>query len=66
MSIFCDMETLTARKKPGPRPKGYVRQQAFLPKDIAEWAKDHPEGYSGLVRRLLTEEYYRQQHEKQT
>jgi len=55
------MDRLTERRKRGPRPKGFIRQHVFLPADLAEWAKNHPEGLSGLVRRLLKDEQQRQE-----
>lgn len=42
--------------KRGPRPKGFERHNLFLPEALAEWAKAQPEGLSGLVRLLLTQE----------
>jgi hypothetical protein len=53
------MEQPPPRRKPGPRPKGYKRINVFLPRDLADWAMDQPEGLSGLLRRLLIEEYQR-------
>jgi hypothetical protein len=49
------MSTETSRRKPGPIPKGYKRHNIFLPLDLAEWAKQQPNGMSELIRRLLAE-----------
>jgi hypothetical protein len=43
-------------KKPGPPKRGYGHAHILLPPDLIEWAKHHPEGLSGLVRRLLAQE----------
>lgn len=46
------------RRKPG-RPKRGALMKKFtvvLPSALHDLAMDHPEGFSGLVRRLLTEE----------
>jgi len=47
-------------KKPGPRPKGFERIHIFLPPDLAEWAKSHMDGVSGLARRLFVQERERE------
>jgi len=57
---FCHMKPAPKQPKRGPRPKGFLRQHVFLPADLAEWAKNHPEGLSGLIRRLLKEEQARE------
>jgi len=53
-------EVKQPKKKTGPKPRGYVRCQLLVPPEALEWAKDHPDGLSGLVRRLLREEIERQ------
>ena len=47
-------------KKHGPVPKGYVDAHILIPPYLNDWAKHQPEGLSGLIRRLLKEEYDRQ------
>lgn len=42
--------------RPGPVPKGRARYNMFLPPALGDWAKAHPEGLSGLIRRLLADE----------
>lgn len=42
--------------KRGPISKGYVRANMYLDEEMIGWAKDHPEGLSGLLRRLLRQE----------
>ena len=32
----------------------------YLPPDLVEWAKHTPEGFTGMMRRLIREEYERQ------
>jgi hypothetical protein len=59
------MET-TIPKKRGPVPKGLVDTHIRLPEWLVEWAKVHPEGLSSMLRRLLAEEYARQQRRKGT
>ena len=50
------------QKKRGParRSKRMVDTHLHLPDDLLAWAKQQPEGFAGLVRRLLREEYERQ------
>lgn len=45
----------------GPVPHGYVRGQIVLQPDLLEWAKNQPEGLSGLVRQLLQAERQRRE-----
>jgi len=48
-------------RKPG-RPKTGVNMEKFtvmLPPWLHEWAMKHPEGFSGLTRRLLINEHNR-------
>ena len=48
----------TNRKRGRPRSGNMVRSfSVMLPVDIHEWAMMHPEGFSVLVRRLLTQVY---------
>jgi hypothetical protein len=50
------------RKKPGPVPGLRTRKvNLLLEVDLAEWGKHQPGGLSELMRRLLKEEYQRQQ-----
>ena len=46
-------------KKRGPAKKGYADTHIMIPPDLLEWAKQQPEGFAGLVRALLREEYKR-------
>jgi hypothetical protein len=46
-------------KKRGPQPKGYVNVHIHVDPDLLEWAKQKPEGFAGLVRRLLQQEHAR-------
>ena len=48
------------RKKPGRPPQGNVKCQVVLEPEIVQWAKYHPEGISGMLRRLMRDEYERQ------
>ena len=64
MVIFMGMETQLVpedkqKKKPGPVKKPYpmVDTHIFVPPHLLEWAKVQPEGFAGLVRALLREEY---------
>jgi hypothetical protein len=54
------------QKKKGPVPKGLIDTHISLPEWLVEWAKAHPEGLSSMLRRLLAEEYDRQQARKRT
>lgn len=48
------------RKKPGPKPRNYKRVDVhfYVDPDDYEWFKDQPEGFAGLIRRLMKD--YRQ------
>ena len=52
------------RKKPGrtpaPGPPNYKRN-ILLPDELTDWAKEQPEGLSGLVRKLLEDERKRRE-----
>src|SRR4029434_4749200 len=52
--------TVLPRKTPGPVPRRgiVVQSHVYVPEDLFEWAKK--EGFSALVRRLLAEEYKKQ------
>ena len=58
------MKSETSHHKPGPKPKGFKRVNAFLPPDMIEWGKDHPEGLSGLIRRLMATERHKLEAER--
>ena len=51
----------TPKKKYGPIPKGYVDIHIDLPRVLRDWAKQQPEGVSGLMRQLLLAEYQRRE-----
>ena len=51
-----------APPKPGRPPQGNVKCQVVLEPEIVQWAKYHPEGISGMLRRLMRDEYERQCH----
>lgn len=58
------METLQASnpiKKRGPVSRGSARGNILLPQDLLDWAKNQPEGLSGLVRTLLAAERLKRQ-----
>src|SRR5262245_19481952 len=38
----------TQPQKRGPKPKGYANTHILLPPELLAWAKDQPEGVSGL------------------
>lgn len=48
----------TARRGPGRPATGrkVAKYTVALPPDLHEWAMQHPEGFSGLTRRLLSEQ----------
>lgn len=48
-----------AKKKRGPARKlpPMVDTHVHVPPHLLEWAKQQPEGFAGLVRRLLQEAY---------
>jgi hypothetical protein len=48
-------------KKRGPAPKlgRLVDTHIHVDPDLLEWAKQKPEGFAGLVRRLLQQEHAR-------
>lgn len=48
-------------KKTGPAKQGWEDTHVLLPPYLIDWAKEYPEGMGALVRRLLKEEYERQQ-----
>ena len=50
------------RKKRGPVPRlgPVVQTHVYIPADLVEWAKQHKEGMSGLMRRLLAQERERE------
>ena len=51
------MSTNTVTKiQPGPVSRGFKATSVQLPPDLLEWAKHQPEGLSGLVRLLLSQE----------
>jgi hypothetical protein len=55
------------RHKPGPKPMSdapMVNKSVYLEERLWDWAADHPEGASALMRRLLQEEYDRQRQRK--
>jgi hypothetical protein len=62
MVYIFPMDSQKPRKKPGPVPKGFQRHNIFLLEEDAAWAKAQPEGLSGLVRLLLTQERQRREH----
>ena len=51
------------RKKRGAPKKPYpmVSTRLFVQPHLLEWAKHQPEGFAGLVRVLLREEYKRRE-----
>ena len=59
------MPTTLPRRKPGRPKTGKVTLPftVMLPPALHEWAMRHPEGFSGLTRRLLTEVQQGQSHE---
>jgi hypothetical protein len=64
MVILLSMETTLApkqQKKRGPAPKlgRLVDTHIHVDPDLLEWAKQKPEGFAGLVRRLLQQEHAR-------
>jgi hypothetical protein len=62
MLYSCYMETNPPPKTPpGPVNRGYKATSIQLPPDLLDWAKAHPEGLSGLCRRLLAAERDREQ-----
>lgn len=44
------------KTQPGPVNRGFKATSVQLPPDMLEWAKHQPEGLSGLVRLLLSQE----------
>lgn len=51
-----------SKRRPGPAKREGRRQYpVILDESVAEWAKNTPDGLSGLVRRLLQDEYERTQ-----
>jgi hypothetical protein len=64
MGILLSMETTATPKQPkrrGPAPKlgRLVDTHIHVDPDLLEWAKQKPEGFAGLMRRLLKQEYER-------
>jgi hypothetical protein len=64
MGILLSMETTstpTQPKRRGPAPKlgRMVDTHIHVDPDLLEWAKQKPEGFAGLVRRLLQQEHAR-------
>ncbi len=56
------METEAVRSQPkkrGPVKRDYVSTHVMLPPALIDWAKEQPEGLSGLLRRILTQEHKR-------
>jgi hypothetical protein len=53
-----EIPTPTKRRN-GPIPKGFVQTSIQITPDLQQWALRQPEGLSGLVRQLLTEEMER-------
>jgi len=51
------------RKRRGPKPRlgVQVSTHVLLPPELMEWAKDQPEGLSGLIRQLLAAERERRE-----
>lgn len=51
------------KKKRGPakRMPTMVDTHLYLPQDLLDWAKEQPEGFAPLVRRLLTAARAREQ-----
>jgi hypothetical protein len=45
----------TQPKKRGPIPRGYVSTHVMLPPEMIDWAKEQPEGLSGIVRHAVGE-----------
>jgi hypothetical protein len=56
-------ESPTPHKR-GRVSHGYVDTHLGLPPDLLQWARQHPEGLGGLVRRLLAAEYARRTEQK--
>jgi hypothetical protein len=65
MGILLSMETTATltqpKKKRGPAPKlgRMVDTHIHVEPHLLEWAKQKPEGFAGLVRRLLKQEHAR-------
>jgi len=52
-----ETQSLTIVKRPGPvKKKGRTQYSVILDADLAEWAKDQPNGLSGMIRQLLEAE----------
>ena len=43
----------------GARPRGYISTHVMLPPDLIEWAKEQPEGLSGIARQAMSQEQKR-------
>lgn len=46
-------------KKRGPVPRGYISTHVMLPAELIEWAKEQPEGLSGIARQAISQEQKR-------
>ena len=40
----------------GPVPRGFINVHVMLPPDLIEWAKEQPEGLSGIARQAMNQE----------
>ena len=69
ISILFAMNTLP--ETPQPKKRGPARRlppmvdtHLFLPEALLEWAKHHPEGFAGLIRRLLAQEQQKEERRR--
>ena len=49
----------TTTKETRAASRGYISTHVMLPRELIDWAKEQPEGLSGIVRQAISQEQKR-------